>query len=95
MAEAAEQTRDFDALLLPTTPIVAPRFDELADDAGYARLNIMVLRNPSLFNFLDRPAATLPCATDGLPVGAMLVGKRGHDRRLLAIARAVEPVIAG
>jgi len=29
-----------------------------------------------------------------LPVGAMLVGKRGHDRRLLAIARAVEPVIA-
>jgi aspartyl-tRNA(Asn)/glutamyl-tRNA(Gln) amidotransferase subunit A len=95
MAEAADQTRDFDALLLPTTPIVAPRFDELADDAGYTRLNIMVLRNPSLFNFLDRPAATLPCATDGLPVGAMLVGTRGHDRRLLAIARAVEPAIAG
>jgi aspartyl-tRNA(Asn)/glutamyl-tRNA(Gln) amidotransferase subunit A len=94
MAEAAEQTRDFDALLMPTTPIVAPRFDELADDASYTRLNIMVLRNPSLFNFLDRPAATLPCATDGLPVGAMLVGKRNHDRRLLAIARAMEPVIA-
>ncbi|GEO40292.1 amidase [Skermanella aerolata] len=95
MAEAVEQTRDFDALLLPTTPIVAPRFDEVADDAGYTRLNIMVLRNPSLFNFLDRPAVTLPCTTDGLPVGAMLVGKRHHDRRLLAIARAVEPVIAG
>jgi aspartyl-tRNA(Asn)/glutamyl-tRNA(Gln) amidotransferase subunit A len=95
MAEAEKQTRDFDALLLPTTPIVAPRFDELADDAGYTRLNTLILRNPSLFNFLDRPAATLPCATDGLPVGAMLVGKCFHDRRLLAIACAVEPTIPG
>jgi aspartyl-tRNA(Asn)/glutamyl-tRNA(Gln) amidotransferase subunit A len=94
MAEAARQTRDIDALLLPTVPIVAPRFEELADDADYARINILVLRNPSLFNFLDRPAITVPCASDGLPVGAMLVGKHGHDRRLLALAQAVEPVVA-
>lgn len=94
MAEAAEQTRDFDALLMPTVPVVAPRFDELADDADYTRLNMMVLRNPSLFNFLDRPAVTLPCASGGLAVGAMLVGRRGHDRRLLALARGIEPVVA-
>jgi aspartyl-tRNA(Asn)/glutamyl-tRNA(Gln) amidotransferase subunit A len=94
MAEAAAQTRAFDALVLPTVPLVAPRFDELEKDADYARLNVMMLRNPSLFNFLDRPAVTLPCASDGLPVGLMLVGERHQDHRLLVMALGLEPVVA-
>ncbi|WP_448189744.1 amidase [Azospirillum sp. sgz301742] len=93
MAEAEAATRAFDALVMPTVPVVPPRVDELADDAAYARINMLVLRNPSLWNFLDRPAVSLPMATDGLPAGLMLVGKRGHDRNLLRVARAVEPVV--
>ncbi len=94
MAEAEAATRAYDALAMPTVPVVPPRFDELEDDAEYARINMLALRNPSLWNFLDRPAVSLPMATGGLPAGLMLVGKRGHDRNLLRVARAAEPVVA-
>lgn len=93
MAEAEAATRAYDALVMPTVPVVPPRMDELADDGEYARVNMLVLRNPSLWNFLDRPAVSLPMATSGLPAGLMLVGKRGHDRNLMRVARAVEPVV--
>ncbi|HYG85472.1 MAG TPA: amidase [Azospirillum sp.] len=93
MAEAEAGTRGFDVLAMPTVPVVPPRFAELVDDAEYARINMLVLRNPSLWNFLDRPAVSLPMATDGLPAGLMLVGKRGHDRNLLRVARGVEGVV--
>jgi aspartyl-tRNA(Asn)/glutamyl-tRNA(Gln) amidotransferase subunit A len=93
MAQTDAATAAWDVLLMPTVPIVAPRIDELAEDADYFRLNALVLRNPSIWNFMDRPAVTLPCASDGLPVGAMLVGRRGHDHRLLSIAAAAEAVI--
>ncbi len=94
MAEGESQTRGFDALAMPTVPVVPPRFDELVDDAAYGRINMLVLRNPSLWNFLDRPAISLPMATKGLPAGLMLVGKRNHDRTLLRVASAMETVIA-
>lgn len=94
MAEAETETRAYDALAMPTVPIVPPRFEELEDDAEYTRINMLVLRNPSLWNFLDRPAVSLPMATGRLPAGLMLVGKRGHDRNLLRVARAVESCVS-
>lgn len=86
-------TAPWDALVMPTVPIVPPRLDAFAEDAEYMRLNGLVLRNPSLWNFLDLPAASLPARSAGLPVGLMLVGPRGGDRRLLSLALAVEPTI--
>ena len=84
-------TEPYEALMLPTAPIVPPRLDDLADEAAYARTNALVLRNPSLFNFLDRCAISLPAHGAGeAPVGLMLVGETGRDRRLLAVAAAVE-----
>jgi aspartyl-tRNA(Asn)/glutamyl-tRNA(Gln) amidotransferase subunit A len=93
MAETDALTRDLDALVLPTVAVVPPRLDAFADDAEYARINGLVLRNTSAFNFIERPAASLPCRGEGPPVGLMVVGKRGHDRRLLSIAAALETVI--
>ena len=84
-------TEPYDALMLPTAPIVPPRLDDFADEAAYACINALVLRNPSLFNFLDRCAISLPAHGAGeAPVGLMLVGETGRDRRLLAVAAAVE-----
>lgn len=94
IAEADAATQGIDALVLPTVAVVAPRLDELAADQAYARINALVLRNTAAFNFLDRPAASVPCASDGMPVGLMLVGARFGDRRLLAVARAVESLVA-
>jgi Asp-tRNA(Asn)/Glu-tRNA(Gln) amidotransferase A subunit family amidase len=41
-------------------------------------------------------AAVLPCGLDrrGLPFGLQIVGPRGADSRVLAVARALEPVLA-
>jgi aspartyl-tRNA(Asn)/glutamyl-tRNA(Gln) amidotransferase subunit A len=56
----------------------------------------MVLRNTSLFNFLDRCAITLPIQgpSEG-PVGLMLVGEHGHDKRLIAAGIGIEAMLAG
>jgi len=42
-------------------------------------------------NFLDGCAATLPChEPEAAPVGLMVCGAAGSDRRTLALAAAVE-----
>ena len=87
-------TRPFDALLLPTTPIVAPRIAELDDERDYHRLNQLILRNTAVGNFLDRCAISLPCHRPGEPpVGLMLMGETLGDARLFSIAAAVEAAI--
>lgn len=86
----------YDALILPTAPIVAPALVGLtaSDDAYYAA-NGLILRNPALINFLDGCALSLPChAADAAPVGLMLAGGNGADRRILAIGLAVEALLA-
>lgn len=87
-----ERLAGFDMLMLPTVPCVAPRMDSLADEAAFSRANLLVLRNTSVFNFYDLPAASLPIplAPLALPIGLMLVGRRAQDGELLAMSAAVE-----
>lgn len=92
---ADRTTRPYDAVLMPTCPIVAPRLSEIARDEDFSRLNLLILRNTTIGNFLDRCAISLPCHRPGdAPVGLMLMGSRGHDRRLLALAQSVEAALA-
>jgi aspartyl-tRNA(Asn)/glutamyl-tRNA(Gln) amidotransferase subunit A len=92
----AAVTAPYDALVMPTAPIVAPRIADLAaDDDAYRHANMLVLRNPSIANFLDRCSISIPCHRAGdAPVGLMLIGEHGADRRLLAIAAGVEQVVS-
>jgi aspartyl-tRNA(Asn)/glutamyl-tRNA(Gln) amidotransferase subunit A len=84
-------TREFDALVMPTVPIIPPPLAAFAKDADYIRLNALVLRNPSLANFLDRCSISLPIhRPDEAPVGLMLMGHHGEDDRLLSVAQALE-----
>lgn len=95
-AAVRERTAGIDVLVAPTVPIVAPRCEELADVEVANRTNLFLLRNPALVNFLDGCAISLPCHRPGeAPVGLMLVAHAGEDRRLLAMAAAVETVLAG
>ncbi|MDR6874029.1 aspartyl-tRNA(Asn)/glutamyl-tRNA(Gln) amidotransferase subunit A [Bosea sp. BE125] len=88
------QTAEYDALVMPTCPIIAPRLDELVEDAEYFRLNTLLLRNPSLGNFLDRCSISLPCHEPGqAPVGLMLTGETGSDHALFSIAAGVEAAL--
>src|SRR5581483_9045480 len=87
-------TRDFDALLMPTAPVVPPRIADLDDANEFSRVNALVLRNTAFGNFLDRCAISLPCHRKGnAPVGLMLMGETMGDARLFAIAAAVERVL--
>ena len=88
-------TRDYDALLMPTCPLVPPAIAALDDEAEYNRVNLLQLRNCAVGNFLDRCAISLPCHRPGdAPVGLMLMGQTMGDAVLFRIARAVEAALA-
>ena len=96
MARTDALLADYDALIMPTVPIVPPLLSELERDEDYARLNLLVLRNPTVGNLLDLCGITLPCHEPGsLPVGCMLLGPRNGDRELLRAAAGVETLLAG
>ena len=87
-------TRPYDALLLPTTPAIPLPLDGMEGIETLMKASARILRNTALSNYLDRPAITMPCHTPAAaPVGLSLMGSKGHDRRLLAIAAGVEPVV--
>ena len=84
-------TEGVDALIYPTVPCIAPTLDAFADDGQYARSNALALRNPSITNFLDRCAVSIPIHRPGdAPVGMNLMGRTMGDRELLAVANSVE-----
>jgi len=95
VAEVEAQVVGHDALVLPTVPVVAPVLaDIVASDEVYTRTNLLLLRNPTLVNFLDGCALSLPCQRRGeAPVGLMLAAPRLQDQRLLSIALAIEPAL--
>lgn len=91
-----EQLRDFDALLMPTVPVVAPRIaDVAASDEAYASANLLMLRNPTFINFLDGCALSLPCHRQGeAPVGLMVSATGGQDRLVLSLGAAIERLLS-
>jgi aspartyl-tRNA(Asn)/glutamyl-tRNA(Gln) amidotransferase subunit A len=89
------RTRGFDSLLMPTVPIIAPGIDELDDERAYNSINLHILRNTALGNFMDRCSISVPCHRAGeAPVGLMLMGETMGDASLFSIAAAVEAVVA-
>jgi aspartyl-tRNA(Asn)/glutamyl-tRNA(Gln) amidotransferase subunit A len=73
---------DFDLLVAPAMPIVAPRLDAIPADY---RLLIMPYNSPA--SLLGLPVTVVPCGfVDGLPVGLSLMGRLGEDGLTLAVA---------
>jgi aspartyl-tRNA(Asn)/glutamyl-tRNA(Gln) amidotransferase subunit A len=90
-----------DALVLPTLPIVAPRLGETdvtfdATTGGTEKLTarMALLRLTQLFNVTGHPVISLPIASDGMPVGLQLVGRRDCTEELLATAAACESLLS-
>ena len=89
------ETDAFDVLVMPTVAMTAPPIAAFARDEDYTRLNLKLLRNTSIINFLDRCALSLPIEEPGTaPVGLMVVGRHGEDRRVLAIGSGIETVLS-
>ncbi len=89
-------TQNYDAIVMPTCAIAAPTIEEVSTADGFTRKNMLLLRNTTVGNFLDRCAISLPCHAAGeLPVGFMLMGEAMADKRVLAMARSVAPAVKG
>lgn len=81
-----------DLLLMPTLPMRATPLPPPG-----APLDLVVLRafemiaNTAPFDVTGHPAMSLPCGLhDGLPIGAMLIGKRWDESAIYAAAAAFE-----
>ncbi len=79
-------------MLMPTVPILPPPVDRLlAEEDFYLERNMMSLRNTRLGNILTLSALTVPTAAP--MVGLMIVAGPDAEARLLALGRAIEPVV--
>jgi aspartyl-tRNA(Asn)/glutamyl-tRNA(Gln) amidotransferase subunit A len=95
LVESAErQTRWWDAMLMPTCPILPPPISAVASDDGYNHYNMLLMRNTRVANVLDRCAVTLPVdCYGGLSIGLTLMGNPMCDDALFDIAEAVENLL--
>jgi aspartyl-tRNA(Asn)/glutamyl-tRNA(Gln) amidotransferase subunit A len=79
----------FDAVVLPTSPILPPDANRLmTDDAYYVAENLLALRNTRIGNLLGVCALTLP--TSQPSCGISLMGPAGEEGRLLRLGAAAE-----
>jgi len=84
-----------DGLLLPSVPIPAHTIGVTSVRLGGSDEPVrnVTLRLTQLFNLTGHPAITVPCGStsEGLPIGAQIVGYRSRTSALLEVARAIEP----
>lgn len=90
-----QKVHGYDAIIMPTVPIVAPAIQPLIeDDAKFFAANGLVLRNPTMINFLDGCALSVPMHRgDEAPSGLMIAGTEMRDREILAAGLAIERVL--
>ncbi len=85
----ADRVADFDAVLLPTSPILPPDANRLmTDDAYYVTENLLALRNTRIGNLMGICALTLP--TSQPSCGISLMAGAGEEARLLRLGAAAE-----
>ena len=60
IAAVARRTAGFDAVICPTCPVIPPAIAEVEEEAEYNRINLLLLRNTAVANFLDRCSISLP-----------------------------------
>ncbi len=86
-------TAGYDALLVPTSPILPPDAQRLlTDPAYYASENLLALRNTRIANLLNQCALTLPTAQPSC--GISLMAPAGQEGRLLRLGTAAERALA-
>ncbi|HMO07285.1 MAG TPA: amidase family protein [Paracoccaceae bacterium] len=85
----AERTAGYDAVILPTSPILPPDARRLMEDDDYYVVeNLLALRNARIGNLFASCAITLP--TGQPSCGLMLMAGPGQEGRLLRVAAAAE-----
>ncbi|MEH6775262.1 MAG: amidase family protein, partial [Cereibacter changlensis] len=85
----AQKTAAFDAVLVPTSPILPPEAARLmTDDAYYVAENLLALRNTRIGNLFGLCGLSLP--TGQPSCGISLMAGPGEEERLLRLGFAAE-----
>ena len=82
-----------DLILTPTTPMLAPTFEELQAQPDQLRNKEMImLRNTRPFNVYGLPCISVNCgfSKSGLPIGLQIIGAPGAEGSVLALAHAYQ-----
>jgi aspartyl-tRNA(Asn)/glutamyl-tRNA(Gln) amidotransferase subunit A len=93
-ADFRDALQHVDAIVAPTTPVVAPRLHAktaiLAHKKESVRSALVRLNRPA--NFTGLPSISVPCGftPQGLPVGLQLIGRPWVENLLLRIAHSYE-----
>ena len=85
--------RDVDVLVMPTTPVPAPRISDLLRDISKLRpAEVLLLRNTRPINLWGLPAISIPCGVTSqrLPIGLQIVGPPKGEEVILRTARTLE-----
>ncbi|CAE6878157.1 Glutamyl-tRNA(Gln) amidotransferase subunit A [Paraburkholderia domus] len=92
-AEVDAALNEVDVLVLPTMPALPITLD--AARAGASVIAMSSLIRP--FNLSGHPALTLPVAVEGSPLkaGLQIVGCKGDDETVCAVAARIEAILAG
>lgn len=92
-ANWADLTAGFDAVLLPTSPILPPDAHRLmTDNAYYVTENLLALRNTRIGNLMGGCVLTLPTAQPSC--GISIMAGPGQEERLLRLGTAAERALA-
>ena len=83
---------DYDLLMMPTLPVKATPLPPANAPLGlYLQRAFEMIGNTAPFDVTGHPAMTVPCGlSDGLPIGAMLIGKHYDEETIYAAAGAFE-----
>jgi aspartyl-tRNA(Asn)/glutamyl-tRNA(Gln) amidotransferase subunit A len=81
--------RQYDLLLLPTTPIAALPIEEIENSASQAPA---LTRFTAPFNLSGMPALSIPCGVtgSGLPIGLQIVSGAWQEAKILRAGHAFE-----
>ncbi|WP_439574403.1 amidase family protein [Phreatobacter sp.] len=86
--------RDYDLMLTPTMPHVAPAVETIYHCQAYDRWRDSVPFTLP-FNLTGQPASTAPCglSASGLPIGLQVVGPKYSERLILEAGLAIEQAL--
>ena len=85
----ADQMAAYDAVILPTSPVLPPNAARLMSDQAYfVTENLLALRNTRIGNLMDQCVLTLPTSQPSCGISLMMAP--GSEERLLRLGAAAE-----
>jgi aspartyl-tRNA(Asn)/glutamyl-tRNA(Gln) amidotransferase subunit A len=87
--EYKEMFKRFDALISPTMPFIAPRFDEIKKMSPLQHYMADILLVGA--NVAGLPHITIPTGeVEGMPIGTMIIGDHFEEKKIIQIGSALE-----